>query len=175
VNDNSNKHVLVVDDEPDVRRYLQAILEDAGFTVTCAEDGEAALELIKASPPDFISLDLLMPKKSGHRLLYELKRNKSWAKIPVLVVTAHAKDELGKDALSDLLENSVMSGPGTYLEKPVNPQKYVQSIQRALGLPETEESGEKATLKAELRDRMNNADQEALRRALEALRTRKDK
>ena len=169
--DNSDKHILVVDDEPDVRQYLKTILEDAGFNVTCAEDGEAALEVIKDTPPDFISLDLIMPRKSGHRLLYELKKNKAWSRIPVLVVTAHARDELGKGDLADLLENSVMSGPGTYLEKPVNPASYVRSIQRALGIPETEESEEKVSLKAELRSRLNDADPDALKRALEALRT----
>ena len=171
MNESSKKHVLVVDDEPDVRHYLGAILEDAGFTVTVAEDGEAALDIIKKSPPDFISLDLLMPRKSGHRLLYDLKKNKEWSKIPVLIVTAHAKDELGRDALDDLLENGIMSGPGTYLEKPVNPNSYIRAVQRALGIPETDESAEKVTLKAELRDKMNDADPVALRRALEALRT----
>ena len=170
MNRHSEKLILVVDDEPDVRRYLKTILEDAGFRVRTAEDGEAALAVIKASPPDFISLDLIMPRKSGHRLLYELKKNRAWAKIPVLVVTAHAKDDLGSGDLNDLLENSVMSGPGTYLEKPVNPTNYVRSIERALGLPETAESTEQVSLKHELRDKMNGADAEALRRALEALK-----
>jgi CheY-like chemotaxis protein len=170
VNQNATKQILVVDDEPDVRRYLKTILEDAGFQVRTAEDGEAALELIKESPPDFISLDLIMPRKSGHRLLYELKKNKTWAKIPVLVVTAHAKDDFGKGDLADLLQNSIMSGPGTYLEKPVNPTNYVRSIQRALGLPETTESEEQAGLKNELKNRIDGADPAALRRALEALK-----
>ena len=81
------KTVLVVDDEPDVRQYLSAILEDAGFDVLNAEDGETALEIIRDRRPDFISLDLMMPRKSGHKLLYELKRDKSLRKIPVLIVT----------------------------------------------------------------------------------------
>lgn len=170
MNQHSEKQILVVDDEPDVRQYLKTILEDAGFQVRTASDGEEALSIIKQSPPDFISLDLIMPRKSGHRLLYELKKNKTWAKIPVLVVTAHAKDDLGAGALNELLENSVMSGPGTYLEKPVNPANYVRSIERALGLPETEETKEQVSLKNELRNKMNSADAEALRRALEALK-----
>ena len=58
------KTILVVDDEPDVRQYLKAILEDAGFNVITAEDGQAALDIIKTQTPDFISLDLMMPKKS---------------------------------------------------------------------------------------------------------------
>jgi CheY-like chemotaxis protein len=91
-----DRTVLVVDDEPNVRDYLAQILRDAGFRVVTAGDGGEALEKIRAAPPDFISLDLVMPKKSGHRLLLELRRDRELARIPVLVVTAHAHDELGQ-------------------------------------------------------------------------------
>ena len=78
--------VLVVDDEPNVRDYLAQILRDAGFKVVTASDGGEALDIIRAQPPDFISLDLIMPRKSGHKLLFELKRDKELSRIPVLVV-----------------------------------------------------------------------------------------
>ena len=168
-----DKTILVVDDEPNVREYLATILVDAGFNVVTAGDGVEALEIIKKSPPDFISLDLIMPKKSGHRLLHELRRNKQWSRIPVLIVTAHARDELGKGDLQDLLDSRVMSGPGTYLEKPVNPLNYVQSIQRALGIEETKETADKISLKEELQDSLQNASPEALRKALEALKEKR--
>jgi len=165
-----DKTILVVDDEPNVRQYLATVLQDAGFNVVTAGDGAEALEKIKNKIPDFISLDLIMPKKSGHKLLHELRRNKQWSRIPVLIVTAHAQDELGKGDLQDLLDNRVMSGPGTYLEKPVSPLTYVRSIQRALGIEETEEVADKITLKEQLQDSLQNASPEALREALEALR-----
>ena len=165
-----DKTILVVDDEPNVREYLQTVLEDAGFNVVTAGDGAEALEIIKQQAPDFISLDLIMPKKSGHRLLHELRRNRQWARIPVLIVTAHAQDELGKGDLEDLLNRGVMSGPGTYLEKPVNPLTYVRSIQRALGIEETEQATSKINLKQELQESLQNASPEALRKALEALK-----
>ena len=165
-----DKTILVVDDEPNVRHYLMTVLRDAGFNVVTASDGVEALEMIKRSVPDFISLDLIMPKKSGHKLLHELRRNKQWSRIPVLIVTAHAQDELGKKDLQDLLSKRVMSGPGTYLEKPVNPLNYVRSIQRALGIEETEETANKIALKEQLQESLQNASPEALREALEALR-----
>jgi CheY-like chemotaxis protein len=166
----ADKTILVVDDEPNVRHYLSAILEDAGFRVLTACDGEDALEVIKCSKPDFISLDLIMPKKSGHKLLYELKKDKELSRIPVLIVTAHAQDELGKDSLQELLDNAVMSGPGTYLEKPINPLSYVRSIQRALGLEESNETEDRLSLKDELQKSLQGADSETLRRALEAIK-----
>lgn len=165
-----DKTILVVDDEPNVRDYLSTVLEDAGFNVVTASDGEEALDIIKNAPPDFISLDLIMPRKSGNRLLHELRRNKQWSRIPVLIVTAHAQTELGKGDLQDLLDNCVMSGPGTYLEKPVNPATYVQSIQRALGVEETAETVDKINLKAQLEESLQHASPDALRKAIEALK-----
>src|SRR5579872_43634 len=61
----TRKRVLVVDDEPDVRDYLQAALEDAGFLVVTAGNGLEALDAIRRQPPDLISLDLVMPHHSG--------------------------------------------------------------------------------------------------------------
>jgi CheY-like chemotaxis protein len=171
----SKKTILVVDDEPNVRDYLRTILVDAGFEVITAEDGEQALGIIKDRRPDLISLDLIMPKKSGHRLLFDLKRDKELSRIPVLVVTAHASDELGKADLDDLLEHGIMSGPGTYLEKPVRPLTYVRSIQRALGMEESPDAADRIQLKEELDETLKGASPEALRQALDILKKRSGK
>ena len=167
-----DKTILVVDDEPNIRDYLRMLLEDAGFNVVTAGDGVEALEVIKEKKPDFISLDLIMPRKSGHKLLYELKRDKQLSRIPVLIVTAHAQTDLGKGDLEDLLENRVMSGPGIYLEKPVNPLKYVQAIQRTLGVEETGEALDKISLKEKLQQSIQGASPEMMRKALEVLKKR---
>jgi len=124
------KTILVVDDEEDVRRYLTLALEDAGFTVVTAVDGFDALEKIKIQPPDLISLDLVMPKKSGARLYRELSKHPQWSKIPVMIVTGHAQDELGKADLREL----TISGPGIYLEKPVKPHNYIAAIKKLLSM-----------------------------------------
>lgn len=165
-----DKTVLVVDDEPNVRDYLAQILLDAGFKVVTARDGSEAMELIKAAPPDFISLDLVMPRKSGHKLLYELRKDRKLSQIPVLIVTAHARDELGKGDLNELVEDRVISGPGVYLEKPVKPLDYVRCVQRALGIEETPENQERVSLQEELQRALPGAGPHALRRALEALK-----
>jgi CheY-like chemotaxis protein len=165
-----DKTVLVVDDEPDVRGYLAQVLQDAGFAVCTAGDGVEALEMIRAHPPDFISLDLVMPRKSGHKLLYELRKDRLLSRIPVLIVTAHARDELGEGDLRDIVDSRVISGPGVFLEKPVKPVDYVRCVQRALGVEESPEDGDRASLQDELRRRMPAAEPHALRRALEALK-----
>jgi CheY-like chemotaxis protein len=165
-----DRTVLVVDDEPDVRDYLSQILRDAGFNVRTARDGSEALEMIRADPPDFVSLDLVMPRKSGHKLLYELRKDRELSRIPVLIVTAHARDELGQGDLEDIVESRVISGPGVYLEKPVKPLDYVRCVQRALGVEETPEDEDRVGLQEEVRRRLTGAEPHALRRALEALK-----
>ncbi len=169
-----DKTVLVVDDEPNVREYLAQILRDADFHVLTAADGVKAMEIIRAQPPDFISLDLVMPKKSGHKLLFELKKDKVLSRIPVVIVTAHARDELGQGDLEDIMQNRVISGPGIYLEKPVKPLDFVRCVQRALGIEETKDDEERISLQEELQEQLPKAEPHALRRALEALKgTRK--
>ena len=72
-----DKTILVVDDEEDVRDYFADILTDVGFNVVTAADGEQALDRLREKRPDFISLDLVMPKKSGIRFLYELRHTRN--------------------------------------------------------------------------------------------------
>ena len=165
-----DKTVLVVDDEPNVREYLAQILRDAGFHVLTACDGEEALEIIRRDRPDFISLDLVMPKKSGHKLLYEIRKDKELARIPVVIVTAHAQDELGRSDFREVMASRVISGPGVYLEKPVKPLDYVRCVQRALGIEETKEVEDKIGLQEELKQQLAKAEPHALRRALESLK-----
>jgi CheY-like chemotaxis protein len=160
------KYVLVVDDEPDVRGYLRSALEDAGFVVQTACDGLEALNLVRRDPPDLISLDLVMPRHSGARFYRELQKDGKLSKIPVLIVTGHARDELGRTDFEEM----TMSGPGIYLEKPVRPGSYVSAARKLLGLddPDTPEPGPE-DLRRSLDRALSGADREALQRALDAL------
>jgi CheY-like chemotaxis protein len=158
---------LVVDDEADVRDYLRTALEDAGFEVETAADGLEALEAVRRRAPDLISLDLVMPRHSGAKFHRELRKDKRLAHIPVLVVTGHARDELGRADFEEM----TLSGPGVYLEKPVRPATYVAAVRRLLGMeaPEPPEA-EAENLREELAQALSGADRIALERALEALR-----
>ncbi len=163
----ATKRVLVVDDEADVREYLKTALEDAGFVVKTACDGLEALEKIKADPPDLISLDLVMPRHSGARFYHDLQKDKKLSKIPVLIVTGHARDEVGREDFEEM----TMSGPGIYLEKPVRPGSYVSAVRQLLGLEAAETSAaESDELRNELANALSGANRETLQRALDALR-----
>lgn len=161
----TKKHVLVVDDEQDVRSYLKSALQDAGFLVETASDGREAWEAIRRHPPDLISLDLVMPKHSGAKLYRELQKDKALSKIPVLIVTGHARDELGRTDFEEM----TMSGPGVYLEKPVRPDSYVSAVAKLLGI-ESPAAPAEDDLRQSLDRALAGAGRDALRRALDALK-----
>lgn len=161
------KFALVVDDEQDVRRYLRTALEDDGFEVEEASDGREALEIVTRRRPDLISLDLVMPGYSGARFHRELLKNPEWAKIPILIVTGHARDELGKADLDEL----TMSGPGIYLEKPVKPATYVAAVHKLVGIEDCDSAGTNTEqLRSELAKELQRADADTLRKALDTLK-----
>ncbi|MEJ2156473.1 MAG: response regulator [Desulfobacteraceae bacterium] len=124
----SEKKVLVVDDEPDVRNFLAACIEDAGFQVKTAVDGADALEKLQADPPDLMTLDMVMPRVSGINLMRQIRGMDAFARLPVIVITAHAHDEMGSDDIKDF--NAFASGmrPRYTMEKPITPEKLVKAI-----------------------------------------------
>jgi DNA-binding response OmpR family regulator len=164
------RRILVVDDEDDVRNYLATALKDAGFEVDTASDGATALDKIKQHRPDLVSLDLVMPKHSGVKLYRDLQKDRNLSSLPVLVVTGHARDDLGKTDFDEM----TMSGPGVYLEKPVSPRSYVSAVKKLLGMEsmDAETGQEPDDLRSKLADLMRGADPDALKRAMEALKKR---
>ncbi len=166
----SDKTILVVDDEPDVLKFLKMALEDDGFKVITASDGKEGLEKAIKFKPDLISMDLVMPKHSGARMYRELQKDKDLKKIPVLIVTGHAHDDLGKSDLEEL----TMSGPGIYLEKPVKPVNYVANVRKMLGMEmagtEPEVKSGQDDMKKELGDLIDKADPETLKKLLDNLK-----
>lgn len=85
--DNSSKTVLVVDDDPDLRTIAEMILTEAGFRVTTAEHGKAALEAVNHGLPSVILLDIKMPVMDGPEFARQF-RARYGEKIPIVVVTA---------------------------------------------------------------------------------------
>lgn len=81
-------HVLVVDDDEDVRQSLADALEEVGYSVKGARDGIEALEAIRIRRPDLVITDLMMPSMSGWELLGALHDDPELASIPTLILTA---------------------------------------------------------------------------------------
>jgi len=124
----SEKKILVADDEPDIRNFLATLLEDAEFNVETAADGVEALEKVKTFEPDLMILDMVMPRKSGILVMRTLRESERWKELPVILVTAHAHDEFGRDQIKQF--NAFASGirPRYTMEKPVTPSKLLNAI-----------------------------------------------
>ena len=118
------KHVLAVDDEANVRRLLQLILQRAGYRVTVASDGEEALEMVKKDRPDIVLTDITMPRVDGIEFVRRLKADASTAGIPVIMVSAKSQDQ-------DIFE-AERSGADTYLPKPFSPLQVMSAISTVL-------------------------------------------
>jgi DNA-binding response OmpR family regulator len=101
----AKKKILVVEDEAELTRAIQIRLEEAGYEVLIAYDGQAALENARAENPDLIVLDLMLPKMDGYKVCRMLKFDEKYEKIPVVMLTARAQEkdedlgyEVGADA-----------------------------------------------------------------------------
>jgi len=173
----ADKRVLIVDDEEDVRFFLQSVLEDAGYGVEIAVDGEDGLTKARANPPDAISLDLVMPRKSGAKFFRAIRNDAALKDIPVVLVTAHARDDAGKKDFDEIMSAETVPGPETYLEKPVTAETYLACIERALTTkgvktfvtPKGDDPAQ-ADLKSELSELIDQASPEDLERALALLK-----
>ena len=122
--------VLVVDDDPLIREMLRFVLEDAGHEVRDAPDGEAALEVLRADPPEVMVLDLMMPKVDGYGVLdgRQLAGTAPGTRVVILSCCSRENDfrrcwELGADE---------------YLTKPVDVDRLVQVVEDLLGASSAE-------------------------------------
>jgi len=84
--------VLVVDDEPNILISLEFLMQQAGFDVITAEDGEQALAHVQQAPPDLILLDISLPGISGFDVLEQLRQQTATAALPIIMLTAHGRE-----------------------------------------------------------------------------------
>jgi CheY-like chemotaxis protein len=124
----SEKRILVVDDEPDVRNFLAACLEDAGFEVETAVDGVDALEKVEAFSPDLMTLDMVMPRMPGIKVIRTLRKQKKWAKLPIIVITAHARDDMGSDQIKEFMALTANVRPKIVLDKPISTTNLIKAV-----------------------------------------------
>lgn len=120
--------ILIIDDEKDLRVYLGALFRKAGYEVESALNGEEGLALAKSFRPDLITLDVMMPKKSGLKAYTELRTSPETKAIPIIVLTGLTKQE---DFFGDNLAD--LPRPNAIVEKPIDRESFLDMARQIMG------------------------------------------
>ena len=126
----NHARILVVDDEPDIRELVCEILQDEGYDVTVAEDGEAARAAYARNAPDLVLLDIWMPDVDGITLLKEWSAGKG-PLCPIVIMTGHGTVETAVEA--------TRLGAHDFVQKPISLAKLLSIVSQALASRDSQE------------------------------------
>jgi DNA-binding response OmpR family regulator len=119
------KKILVIDDEPEMVDMLRIRLEDEGYGIITALNGEEGLKKAEGERPDLVLLDILLPGMSGLEVAKRLRESKATKNIPIIMVTAL----IGGDAM----RTGLKSGAAYFISKPFDPEELLTQIKSAIG------------------------------------------
>jgi class 3 adenylate cyclase len=134
--------VLIVDDDPDMAGLLAGMIAQQDMQAEVATDGHAALEMIAASPPDLVLLDVQMPGPSGFEICRRLKSREATALLPVVLITALEDQESRV--------RGIEAGADDFLSKPVRREELIARVKTLRRLHETRKELEGRRLAAEV-------------------------
>jgi DNA-binding response OmpR family regulator len=125
----SSKKILVVDDQPTIRELVRVTLEIGNYKVLSAENGEQALDIVRAEQPDIILLDIKMPGSDidGLEVCRRLKENPATAGIYIIIISASAQK-------ADIIAGKVV-GANDYLIKPFSPSTLIDKVENVMRRP----------------------------------------
>ena len=118
------KKILVIEDEPEMRRNITTLLRYYDYEPVAAENGRVAVEMARREKPDLILCDVMMPELDGYGVLQELQSDASLAQIPFIFLTAKGE--------KDDLRSGMNLGADDYLTKPVVNADLVRAIESRL-------------------------------------------
>lgn len=120
------KKILIIDDEADIRTFLQTLMTENGYQPVVASDGEHGLELARAEKPDAITLDIIMPHETGVKFYRRLVKDDQLKGIPVIILSGvtRYKDLFGRD-------HATMPKPFAFVEKPIDQDELLSLLEKA--------------------------------------------
>lgn len=120
----TKQRILVVDDDKEVVRLMRAYLEQAGYEVLVAYDGDTAVHILRRDKPDLLLLDLMLPDRDGYDITRLVRADPTLAGIPIIMLTARVED-------TDKIVGLEM-GADDYVTKPYNPREVVARVRARL-------------------------------------------
>ncbi|MFH1540182.1 MAG: response regulator [bacterium] len=122
--DAPKKKILIVDDEEDIRTFLETLFQDNDYDTCLATNGFEAMEQLKKEKPDLITLDLMMPYETGTHFYKNLLKEDELKNIPVIVVSGLAGRHLA------------IRKPFAVFDKPIEREELLKAVRKALGQAE---------------------------------------
>jgi len=120
-----SKTILIADDEPNIVISLEFLLEQGGYRVLVAQDGQQAMEAIEREVPDLVLLDIMLPRLSGYDVCQRIRQNPAWAHIKIVMLTARGREvEVAK---------GLAVGADAYITKPFSTRELLDKIRDQLG------------------------------------------
>jgi DNA-binding response OmpR family regulator len=116
--------ILMIEDDEHIAYILRFLLERQGFAVEHAADGRQALHRFSKAPPDLVLLDIMLPYHDGLELLGMLRGEPAWRDVPVLMLTAKARE-------ADIV-HALELGADDYVTKPFQPEEVLARVRRML-------------------------------------------
>jgi CheY-like chemotaxis protein len=124
------KHVLLIDDDPDMHHAVKLMLEPSGLRVTCCATGPAGLEVLRRERPDLVLLDIMLASPSeGFHLAYEIKKDDAIKDIPIIMISSIGQT-MGLDYARELGTDYVQAE--LFLEKPLQAAKLRAAVAQLL-------------------------------------------
>jgi DNA-binding response OmpR family regulator len=118
------KRILVVDDEPSILLSLEFLMEQEGYDVYSATDGDEALQALREKKPDLILLDVMIPKRDGFEVCQTIRANPEWKEVRIIILTAKGR-EVDQ-------EKGLALGADDYITKPFATQELVKKVRVVL-------------------------------------------
>jgi DNA-binding response OmpR family regulator len=118
------KTILVAEDDPVTRRFIVSLLEERGYEVLVAEDGEHAVSLAVSATPDLIVSDLVMPYRDGYEVLRAIRNDDRVKSLPVMILSMRDREE-------DIVRG-FESGADEYVVKPFNAREFLARVRKLL-------------------------------------------
>ena len=123
-NNDTHSTIMVVDDDDDIRQMMRVLLEDDGYSVLEAENGQQAIEIAQSASPDLILMDLSMPVLDGLTASRRMREIDRVSEVPIIAITAHDSPEHRTNASA--------AGINEYLTKPIDFVKLDKLLDRFL-------------------------------------------
>ena len=155
------KHILIVEDDPSLRRVLRLLLEAEGYRVSEAENGPTGLGILQHESPDLVILDVMMPDMDGYTVCQKIREQRRFQQMPVIFLTA-----------KDAAESRIMSldtGANDYLTKPYNRHELLLRVRNHINTGRAQRDANPLTglpgntaIEMEVRSRLDRREEFAL-------------